>query len=315
MKLDKPIAVGKIAELVGADVIGDPDVIITGINVIHKAEHGDITFADHPRYIEKAAHSPASAVIVPSMPSSPNGKVYLISKDPFAAYNKLVSILTKPNLPQDCWVSPTARIARGTRLSPGVYIGEEAVIGENCIIYPNVYIAAKTVIGNGVIIGPNTTIGFDAFYYRRNQNGKYERLLSCGRVILEDNVEIGAGCTIDRGVSGDTIIGAGTKIDNQVHIGHGTVIGKNCIIAAQVGISGKVTIGDNTTIWGKVGVAPRVHIGSNVTIMAMTGVDKNLPDGGVYGGRPVRDIRQEWKEKATLSLLTKHWDRLKRLLR
>lgn len=314
MKLAKPLTVRQIAELIGANVVGNPDIIITGINVIHKAERGDITFADHPRYIERAAHSPASAVIVTSMPSSPNGKAYLITKDPFAAYNELVRRLAQPNLPQDCWVSPKARIGAGTRLSPGVYIGEEAIIGENCIIYPNVYIAPRTVVGNGVIIGPNTAIGFDAFYYRRNKDGRYEKLLSCGRVVIEDEVEIGAGCTIDRGVSGDTIIGAGTKIDNQVHIGHGTVIGKNCMIAAQVGISGKVVIGDNTTIWGKVGIAPRVRIGSNVTIMAMTGVDKDLPDGGVYGGRPVRPISQEWKEKALLSLLVKHWDKLKRLL-
>src|SRR5205085_2804736 len=137
-------------------------------------------------------------------------------------------------------ISESATIGTGTVIQPGAFIGNNVVIGKNCLIHSNVSVYDHTEIGNDVIIHANTVIGSDAFYFKRRKD-YYDKMLSCGRVIIHDRVEIGASCTIDKGVSGDTIIGEGTKIDNQVHIGHDTVIGKNCLFAAQVGIAGVVT--------------------------------------------------------------------------
>ena len=149
------------------------------------------------------------------------------------------------------------------RIMPDAYIGNHVRIGKNCIIHPNVTILDHCIIGDNVIIQAGTVIGSDAFYYNKktNRDVHYKKMISCGRVIIEDCVEIGAGCTIDRGVSDDTVIGAGTKMDNMVHIGHDTVIGKNCLFAAQVGIAGATTIEDNVILWGQVGVSKTLTIG------------------------------------------------------
>jgi UDP-3-O-[3-hydroxymyristoyl] glucosamine N-acyltransferase len=165
-----------------------------------------------------------------------------------------------------------------------------------------VVIADNTIIGDEVIVQANSVIGSTAFYYKKKPSG-FDRMHTCGRVILENRVEIGALCTIDAGVTGDTTIGEGTKIDNQVHVGHDTVIGKNCLFAAQVGIAGCVRIGNNVTLWGQVGLASDMSIGDNAVLLGQSGASKDLEGGKTYFGSPVDDARVKFREMAALKKL------------
>lgn len=212
-------------------------------------------------------------------------------------------------------IASTAIIGENTVLQPGVFIGEEVRIGEGCIIHPNVTIYDHTVIGDHVIIHAGTVIGADGFYFKKRGDRElvHDKLESCGRVVIKEAVEIGAGCTIDRGVSGDTIIGAGTKLDNMVHIGHGAVIGKNCLFAAQVGIGGKTIIEDQVTLWGQVGVSKDLVIGSNAVVLAQTGVPSSLKGGKIYFGYPAEEARYKRRELAWIKRIPEIWEKVKNL--
>ena len=175
-------------------------------------------------------------------------------------------------------------------------------IGKACLIHPNVTIYDNTVIGDNVVIHANTVLGADAFYYKNRPEG-FDQLISGGRVILKDNVHIGASCTIDKGVTGDTTIGNGTKIDNQVHVGHDTKIGKKCLIASQTGIAGCVIIEDEVTLWGQVGTNSGITIGKGAVILGQTGVTKSIPGGKTYFGTPISESREKLKELAYLKRL------------
>jgi UDP-3-O-[3-hydroxymyristoyl] glucosamine N-acyltransferase len=195
---------------------------------------------------------------------------------------------------------------------PNTYIGNKVFIGKDCIIHPNVVILDHCIVGDQVVIQAGTIIGSDAFYYNKKTNREihYKKMLSGGRVVIEHGVEIGAGCTIDRGVSGDTIVGAGTKIDNLVHIGHDTVIGKNCLFAAQVGIAGATAIGDNVILWGQVGVSKTLTIGDNAVVYAQSGVKDSIPGGKVYFGSPVEDAREKMKELVWIKRIPQLWEKV-----
>ncbi len=232
MKFPTPVLISELAKLTSSRLVSRTDVPVTGINEIHKVEKGDITFVDHPKYYEKALNSAATFIIINKETDSPDGKALLISDDPFSAYLKIVKEF-RSFIPAIDNISDTAIVGHGSIIQPGCFIGNHVQIGKDCLIHSNVSIYDYTVIGDGVIIHSNTVIGSDAFYFKRRPEG-YDKMLSCGRVVIHDKVEIGASCTIDKGVSGDTIIGEGTKIDNQVHIGHDTVIGKNCLFAAPL---------------------------------------------------------------------------------
>lgn len=285
----------EIAEFLNVDFIGDPEHPITGINEIHRVESGDIVFVDHPKYYEKALKSAATTIIINKAVECPPGKGLLVSNDPFSDYNKVVEHFKTPlsSLQQ---VSDSATIGKDTRIFPGVFLADNVKIGNNCIIFPNVSIYTDCEIGNNVIIHANTVIGADAFYYKKRPEHQYEKMLTCGRVIIEDNVEIGALCTIDKGVSADTIIGRGSKLDNQVHVGHDTIIGKNCLIAAQVGIAGVVTIEDNVTIWGQAGIASDLVIGKGAVILAQSGLGKTVEGGKSYFGSPAGEAKEKMRE-------------------
>ncbi|TNF25943.1 MAG: UDP-3-O-(3-hydroxymyristoyl)glucosamine N-acyltransferase, partial [Bacteroidetes bacterium] len=185
---------------------------------------------------------------------------------------------------------------------PGVFIGKNVTIGDHCIIHPNVTIYDGCRIGDHVIIHSGTVIGADAFYYQRRSTG-YAKLHSCGSVRIEDHVEIGASCTIDRGVTSETVIGHGTKIDNMVQIGHDTVIGKNCLFASQVGIAGVVTVEDDVILWGQVGVQKDLTIGKGAVVLGQSGLAKSLEGGITYFGSPVREAREKMKELALIKQL------------
>jgi UDP-3-O-[3-hydroxymyristoyl] glucosamine N-acyltransferase len=210
--------------------------------------------------------------------------------------------------------SDTAIVGKGCTVMPGAYIGNHVSVGDNCIIYPNVTILDHCIIGNNVIIQAGTVIGSDAFYYNKRPNRPvhYRKMNSCGRVIIEDFVEIGAGCTIDRGVSSDTIIGAGTKMDNLIHIGHDTVIGKNCLFAAQVGIAGATNIEDEVILWGQVGVSKTLTIGKAAVVNAQSGVPFSLEGGKTYFGSPAIDAKEKMKELVWVKRIPEIWDRIKK---
>lgn len=314
MKFPSPVPVQWIAELIEATVTGNINGLATGINEIHKVEAGDLVFVDHPKYYEKCIHSAASFIIINKETDVPDGKALLICADPFEAYLKIVRHF-RPFTAARQFISETAIIGEGTVLMPGVFVGQHVTIGKNCIIHPHVSINDYTVIGNNVIIQPGTVIGSDAFYYntKKNRDVWYKKMDSCGRVVIEDDVEIGAACTIDRGVSHDTVIGRGTKFDNQVHIGHDSVIGKNCLFAAQVGVAGAVDIKDGVVLWGQVGVSKTLTIGENAVVFAQSGVPDSIEGNKSYFGTPVEDALQKKKELVWVKRIPEMWEKLRNL--
>ncbi|MCC6690990.1 MAG: UDP-3-O-(3-hydroxymyristoyl)glucosamine N-acyltransferase, partial [Bacteroidia bacterium] len=253
---------------------------------------------DHPKYYDKALASNATTILINKKVNCPPGKALLISDDPFRDFNKLVAHFSPAtySLKQ---ISDTASIGKNTIIMPGVYLGNNVRVGNDCVIHPNVVIYNNCIIGNNVIIHSGSVIGSDAFYYKKRPD-KYERLLTCGRVVIHDDVEIGALCTIDRGVSGDTVIGKGTKMDRHVQIGHDTVIGQMCLFASQVGISGVVTVEDNVTLWGQVGVPSNLRIGKGAVVLGQAGLVKDLEPGKTYFGSPAIEAREKMREIALI---------------
>jgi UDP-3-O-[3-hydroxymyristoyl] glucosamine N-acyltransferase len=298
MKFLQPIPIKAIAERIHAQIIGDDTLLATGINEIHKVEKGDITFVDVAKYFQKSLASAASIIILNQVVECPEGKVFFVFYPPFLAYNNLVKSFRAfepifQNIDNQSIIHPSAII------ETNVTIGKNVCIGENTYIQAGVIIRDHTIIGNNVTIQSATIIGTDAFYFKKHPE-KYEKWHSCGRVIIENNVEIGASCTINKGVSGDTIIGEGTKIDCQVHIGHGVVIGKNCLIAAQVGIAGKVIVEDDVVLYGQVGVGQNVRIGKKAIVLGQSGVTKDLEGGKTYFGTPAEESRALYKQMVAL---------------
>lgn len=298
MKLDRAYTLAEVAEMLSCEMVGAPDHKITGINEIHVVEEGDLVFSDHPKYIQKAMKSEANTVLTNQEVDCPPGKALLISNDPFADFNKL----TKMFLPEGFWEASNHEVGVDSRIHPSAVIGNNVKIGDHCKIHPNVVIYDHCVIGNGVEIHANSTIGGNAFYFQK-RDGKYYKMHTSGRVTLGDNVEVGTNCTIDRGVTGDTVIGHGTKIDNQVHIGHDTKVGENCLFAALVGVAGCVTIGNNVTLWGQVGVKSDIVIEDDVVIAAQSGVARNCKKGRTYFGSPAGESREKFKELAAIKKL------------
>jgi len=308
MKFPRTYTLKEISQITQTKFIGDKNFPINGINEIHVVEPGDVVFVDHPKYYNKALESAATVVMINKEVDCPKGKALLISDDPFRDFNKLSSHF-KPFQSANQSISNSAKTGENTIIQPNVFIGNNVVIGDNCLIHPNVSIYDNCVIGNNVTIHSGTVLGGDAFYYK-NRNEGFDKLLSCGRVVVEDNVDIGAACTIDKGVTGDTIIGLGTKIDNQVQIAHDTVIGKKCLIASQVGIAGCTIIEDEVTLWGQVGIISDVTIGKNAVILAQAGVSKSLEGNKVYFGSPAAEAREKYRELSLIRSLPKIIEKL-----
>jgi len=309
MKFTSPVPLAEIAALIGASYQGDAGFPVSGINEIHMVSDGDLTFVDHPKYYNKALTSEASTILINQKVDCPQGKALLFHDDPFAAYTSLVRRFM-PFIASTAAISPTASIGEGTVIQPGVFVGNKVVIGKNCIIHSNVSIYDHTIIGNNVVIHANSVLGADAYYFQRKPEG-YRKLESCGKVIIGDFVEIGALCSIDRGVSGDTIVGKGTKFDNHVQVGHDTQIGANCLIGAHTAIAGVTRIEDDVLIWAKVAVNKDLVIGKGAVILATSAVDKSLPGGGTYFGIPAIEARKKWKELAILRKLPEIYAKLK----
>lgn len=307
MKLAQPITLATLAQFLECSFVGDPEFLVHGFNEIHRVESGDLVFVDHPKYYDKALQSAATTVLINKEVECPAGKALLISDDPCRDYNRL----TRHYCPWEQVDGPRGqhRIGQGSRVHPSVIIGNHVTIGQDCIIHPGVVLYDHVTIGDRCIIHANAVIGSDAFYYKARPEGR-EKMHSCGSVVIEDDVEIGAACTIDKGVSADTRIGKGTKIDNHVHIGHDTLVGAHCIMAAHVGIAGCARIGDRVILWGQVGVVSDVTIGDGAVILGQSGVTKDVPAGKTFFGSPAEDSRTKFKEMAVMRNLEERLARL-----
>ena len=301
MRFPQPYTLEQIATIINAKYVGASDFPVLGMNEIHVVQAGDIVFVDHPKYYEKALHSKATIVLINKEVECPEGKALLISDDPFRDFNKLTDFF-KPFQKATALIAPSAHIGENTVVQPGAFVGNNVVIGNNCRIHSNVSIYDDCVVGDNVTIHAGTVLGADAFYYKKRPEG-FDKLKSGGRVVIEDNVDLGALCTIDRGVTGDTTIKKGTKIDNQVHIGHDTVVGEKCLIASQTGIAGCVVIENEVTIWGQVGMTSGITIGEKAVILAQSGISKSLEGGQTYFGYPAGEAREKYKEMSALKQL------------
>ncbi len=280
MKLHPSFTLASIAEMVNGRVIGDPNALVTGINEIHRVESGDLTFVDHPKYYDKALQSAATFVLINKEVEAPAGKGLIFSDDPFRDYVYLTRKFM-PFVPSTSAIDPSAKIGKGTIIQPNVSIGPNVVIGENCIIHSGVVIYSHCVLGNNVIVHANSVLGADAFYFKRRPDF-YEKMHSCGRVVLHDDVEIGASTTIDRGAMSNTIIGNGTKIDNQVQIAHNVVVGNCCVIAGCAAISGSTKIGNFCIIGGAANFAGHLTIADRTTVSGNTSIIRSITEPGQH---------------------------------
>lgn len=312
MNFPSPVSLQWIATLIDAELIGNVNAEATGINEIHKVQKGDLAFVDHPKYYDTCLNSNASFIIINNKDVTvPNGKTLLVTTEPFEAYLKIVNHF-RPFTPSNKLISDSAVIGQSTVIMPNAFVGNHVIIGDNCIIHPNVVINDHCVIGNNVIIQAGTVIGSDAFYYnaKKSRDVWYKRMQSCGNVVIEDNVEIGANCTIDRGVTSETKIGKGTIIDNLVHLGHDVVVGKNCLIAAQVGIAGATTLEDGVILWGQVGVNKTITIGAGAVVMGQAGVTNSIKGNKVYMGTPAIDAGEKRREFVWAKRIPELWKKV-----
>ncbi|UCH81708.1 MAG: UDP-3-O-(3-hydroxymyristoyl)glucosamine N-acyltransferase [Nitrospiraceae bacterium] len=303
----------ELAALIDGTVIGDRDVEITGARGIRDAGQGEITFLSDKKTLSDVPGTKASAVITDKKSAEflkdSNDRINIVvAGNPQYAFARVLETLyanPRPpsgiseraeigynvNFGNDISVYPLAYIGDNVRLGdrvtifPGAYIAKGVSINNDSVIHANVSILEQVFIGRNVIIHSGTVIGSDGFGYIL-EKGEHYKIPQIGGVIIEDNVEIGSNVSIDRGATGNTVIGRGTKIDNQVQIAHNVSIGKNCIIVSQVGISGSVEVGDRVILAGKVGVKDHVTIGSGAVIAAGSGIAGDIPEGRVYAGRP-----------------------------
>lgn len=299
---------GELAEYVGGRVCGDPNVVIKTASTLGRADEGDISFLTNRKYEKQLRTTKASAVIVGK--ETPTTTVpLLIADDPYYAFMQIMvllhghrkhkkvgispqaSISDTAKIGVDCHICDFATISDGAKIRdgcviyPGVYIGRDVQIGNDSIIYPNVAVYDGCRIGNRVIINANSAIGEDGFGYATHK-GIHHKIPQTGTVVIEDDVEIGACCGIERGTLSDTIIGQGSKLGDMVAIGHGTKVGPHCLLVAQVGIAGSTNIGHHCVVGGQVGIVGHINIGNNVTIAAQAGVINNIADNKVVLGAP-----------------------------
>jgi UDP-3-O-[3-hydroxymyristoyl] glucosamine N-acyltransferase len=329
---------GELSKRLNCKLVGDPEVEIRGISEIQTAKEGDITFLTNPRYRKFLRESKASAVIlgaeVPGLKMS-----QLVCDEPYVALAKAVALFY-PEIHPEFKVSERAVVASSAKLGSECYIGDYAFVGENTVIgervriFPHVYIGSNCVVGDDTVIFPHVTVydgtrigkrvrihagavigsdGFGFAFSRREK--KFYKIPQRGNVIVEDDVEIGANTTIDRGTIGSTIIGEGSKIDNLVQIGHNVKVGKFCTVVSQVGISGSARLGNFVTLAGKVGVAGHIEIADRVTVAAKAGVTKNIKKAGTYAGFPARPHKEWRKIQALIDRLPELYERVKRFIR
>jgi len=305
---------GELAEYVGGRVVGSPDVVIRSASTLGRASEGDISFLANTRYERHLQTTKASAVIV-SKETASTSVPLLVVEDPYYAFMQIMvllhghrkhkkigispraSISDSAKIGVDCQihdfsvVDDDARVGNGCIIYPNVCIGRGVQIGNDSVLYPNVTIYDGCRIGNRVIINANSTIGEDGFGYASHR-GVHHKVPQIGIVVVEDDVEVGTCCAIERGTLGDTVIGQGSKLGDLVTVGHGTKIGPYCLLVAQVGIAGSTTLGHHCIVGGQVGIVGHINIGNNVTIAAQAGVINNIDDNQIVLGSPAIEANQ-----------------------
>lgn len=310
MNFSAPVNIEEIATLINATIIGDNRGEAKGINELNRVEVGDLAFVDHPKYYDKCINSNATFIIINKEVPVPAGKSLLLTDNPFEAYCKIIDHF-RPFTKAAKDINTNA-IGEGTYIYPTAFIGNNVTIGSNCVIHPHVTIMDHCSIGNNVVIQAGTVIGSDAFYYNTKKEREvwYKKMPSGGTVIIEDDVEIGANCTIDRGVTHDTRLGKGTRFDNLIHIGHDTVFGKNCLVAANVVIAGCVTIKDGVTIWGGCIINKTLTIGENAVLLGRTGVGGDLEGNKTYWGAPAQEASVVKRDLIWVKRIPQLWEKM-----
>lgn len=331
-------ALREIAEATGARLIGEGDLEVSGVASIESAAPGDLVFVDDEKHLDRALQSRAAAVIAgPFAASSTSAKPLLISDHPKMAFAQAARALQECASPHDrvrintvhetavvhasavlnpgvlveehAVIHACAQIGDNTRIGPGCSIGANVAMGSECEIYPNVTIYAGTVLGDRVIVHAGAVLGSDGFGYVRDRaTGRYEKFPQVGRLVIEDDVEIGANTTIDRGALDETRIRRGAKIDNLVHIGHNCQIGEDVVIAAQTGLSGSIVIENGVVLGGQVGIGEHARVCEGVMLGGQGGVLPNKVlrgKGQAFWGTPAQPLRQYLKQLATLARLAK----------
>lgn len=300
----------QIAKIVDGEVVGNEDVVVTGICGIKEAKQGDLTFIANPKYLSLVEKTKASAIIT-SYEIEEAPKPIIRTKNPSLAFARMVSLLAPNEVIHPKGIDDRAVIGKNVKLGKniaiqpyaiiedeacigdnsviyaGVYIGHHTIIGKNVLIYPNVVIRERVEIGDRVIIHSGTVIGSDGFGFA-TVKGVHHKIPQIGSVKIEDDVEIGANVTIDRARFGETRVGKGTKIDNLVQIAHNVNIGKNCIIVAQTGISGSTKLGQRVVCAGQSGIVGHIEIGDDAVIAAQAGVTKSVPKNVCVSGYPAK---------------------------
>lgn len=324
----------ELADHVGGRVVGDPTLPIREASTLDKAGPGEITFLSNPKYEPQVKTTKASAVITAQKLDSP--AAFLVAEDPYYAFMQIVVLLhghrehPKVGISSQAHISKTAvlgpdchvnhgvticehvKIGKNCYFYPGIFIGPHVEMGDSCILYPNVVIYDGTQIGNRVIIQSNASVGQDGYGFATHE-GEHHKIPQIGRVVLEDDVEIGAGCAIERGTLDDTIIGRGSKIGDLVAIGHGTKIGPGCLLVPQVGIAGSAIVGHHVVMGGQTGVVGHIRIGNLVKIAAKSGVINSIPDGAIVAGTPAIDVTKAKRAYALIECLPEMRKKLKEL--
>lgn len=305
-----------LAESIGATLKGDESLVLTGYNTLEAGGPTDVSFLANVKYLEAAKQTKAGAIVCsPKDAEALQGKTLLVHEDPYFAWrNVMVEMIgfrdqPGPGVSEGSSVHPTATvhetasIAHGctidaraivganTVLYPGCYVGPDAKIGEGCILYANVVVYDRCVLGDRVTLHGGCVIGQDGFGYATHA-GKHHKIPQSGNAVIEDDVEMGACCSIDRATVGSTVVGAGTKFSNSVTIGHGSKVGKHNLFVAQVGLAGSVTTGDYVVMGGQVGVAGHLRIGHRVKIAATSSIIKDVPDDCDVGGTPALPLSE-----------------------
>ncbi|MFH1845777.1 MAG: UDP-3-O-(3-hydroxymyristoyl)glucosamine N-acyltransferase [bacterium] len=309
----------ELATVIGADLAGDSDPVISGVASIEAAGPGDITFINKKSLLPNLEVTRASAVLVP--PDVECSLPVLRLEDPYAGFVQILQrfaparevlfpagvhpsavIDAEARIHESVAIGPCAVVAAGaiigagSALGPHVIVGAETVIGENCLLYAGAIVRERCVLGREVILQAGAVIGSDGFGYIPGTNGM-ERVPQIGRVVLEDGVEVGANACIDRATTGDTVIGAGTKIDNLVQIAHNVQVGRHCALSAQCGIAGSCRIGDGVQMGGQVGIGDHLEVGAEAKLAGKSGIWRNIPAGQITLGYPA------FERKATLQMV------------
>ncbi|MEO8206998.1 MAG: UDP-3-O-(3-hydroxymyristoyl)glucosamine N-acyltransferase [Chthoniobacterales bacterium] len=314
----------QIAEKIQGEVLGDKSTILTGFAAADSAREGDLTFAEKEEHFAVADQSAASAIIV-SGDFKSSGKVLIRVPNARIAVARLLPLFF-PSEPQPSGIHPSAVIAYSAKIDPcahvgpncvigegvqigarsvllgGNHVGKDATIGEDVSLFPNVVIYSRTVICDRVSIHAGTVIGSDGYGYVLDE-GKHRKMLQVGNVVIHNDVEIGSNTSIDRAALGSTVIGAGTKIDNLVHVAHNVVVGRNCLIMGQCGFAGSIRIGDYSVIASQTGIAGHVKIGNQVMIGAKSGIMRDVPDGAILLGVPAVPHQQAKRQFVAMQLL------------